>query len=84
MQARGPPRVCFPEPTKSILVVAPMNVARTEEFFRGMGLQIVTESRYLGGFIEDGVAEKRWMDGKVEGWAESLRTLAGVAHKHPQ
>ena len=37
MQARVPPRVYFPEPTKSILVMVARNVARAEEFFRGMG-----------------------------------------------
>ena len=64
---RGPPRGYFPEPTNSILVVAPMNVSREEEFFHGMGLQVVTGSRYLGGFIGDEEAEKRWLSGKVEG-----------------
>ena len=59
MQARGPSRGYFPEPTKSILVVAPINVAREEEFFRGVGFQVVTGSWYLGGFIGDGAAEKR-------------------------
>ena len=49
-----------------------------------MGLQIVMGSRYLGGFIGDGAAEKRCLDGKVEGWAESVGTLAGVFHKNPQ
>ena len=66
MQVRGPPRGYFPEPTNSILVVAPMNVSR-EEFFHGMGLQVVTGSRYLGGFIGYEEAEKRWLSGKVEG-----------------
>ena len=51
LQARGPPRGYFPEPSKSILVVAPQNVARAEWFFRGMGLKVVMDSRYLGGFI---------------------------------
>ena len=51
MQARAPPRAYFPGPTNSILVVAPNNVARAEEFFQGMGLKIVTRSQYLGGFI---------------------------------
>ena len=51
IQARVPPSGYLPDPTKSILVVAPRNVARAEEFFRGMGLQIVTGSWYLGGFI---------------------------------
>ena len=28
--------------------------------------------------------ESQWARTKVEGWAESVRTLAGVACKHPQ
>ena len=58
LQARGPPRGYFPEPTKSILVVAPRNAAREEEFFRWMGLKVVTWSRYLGEYIGDEAAEK--------------------------
>ena len=49
-----------------------------------MGLKVVTESIYLGGFIEEGEAEKIWLAGKVAGWAESLETLVGVSYKHPQ
>ena len=45
MQARGPPRKYFPEPTKIILVVATQNVPRAEEFFRGIGENIVTGRR---------------------------------------
>ena len=56
MHARVPPRGYFPDPTKSILVVAPRNVPRAEEFFRGMGVNIVTGSCYLGGFVGDGAA----------------------------
>ena len=55
-----------------------------EEFFRGMGLRVVTGSRYLEGFIGDGAAENSWLAGKVEGWAESVGTLAGVSRKHLQ
>ena len=28
--------------------------------------------------------ERQWVQTKVEGWAESVKTLAGVACKHPQ
>ena len=52
LQARSPPRGYFPEPTKIILVVDPWNVARAEDFFRGMYIKVVTGSRYIGGFIE--------------------------------
>ena len=48
LQALGLPRGYYLEPTKSILVVASRNVARVEEFFRGMGIHVVTGHRYFG------------------------------------
>ena len=58
LQARGPKRGYFLEPTKSILVVAPRNVARTEGFFQGIGLKVVTGSRYPGGFMGESESKK--------------------------
>ena len=49
-----------------------------------MGIQVVTRSQYLGGFVWERAAEVRWIHQNVEGWAESVRTLAGVACKHLQ
>ena len=60
-----------------VFYVAPRNMDRAEEFFQGMGIQIVTGSRYLGVFIGDEEAEKSWLVGKVEVWAESVGTLVG-------
>ena len=51
LQLRGPARGYYPEPTKSILVVAERNVPRAKEYFRRMGIQVVTGIRYLGGFV---------------------------------
>ena len=68
-QARGPPRGYFLEPTKIILVVAPRNISRAEEFLHGIGIKLVTGNRYLGGFIGEGEAEKIWLAGKVTGQA---------------
>ena len=82
LQLRGPARGYFPDPTKSILVVAERNVPRAKEYFRGMGVQVVTGSRYFGGFIGERETEDQWIKAKVEGWEESVRKLAGVAHKH--
>ena len=59
-QARGPPRGC---------------VARAEEFFCGMGVNIVTGSRYFGVFVGDRAAEDIWIAKKVQGWTESVKTL---------
>ena len=67
LQTRGPTRGYYPEPTKSILVVAPANVARAEELFWGMGMKIVTGSRYLGGFLGERRTERQWVRTKVEG-----------------
>ena len=84
LQAWGPARGYYPEPTKSILVVTPGNVDRSEEHFRGLGIRVVTGHQYLGGFLGDVLAEKEWLGKKVEGWTESIATLAGVSLKPPQ
>ena len=65
-------------------MVSEQNVPRAKEYFHGMGVQVVTGSRYLGGFIGEQETEEQWIKAKVEGWAESVKTLAGVARKHPQ
>ena len=84
LQVRGPVRGYCPEPTKSILVVDPGNVAWAEDHFRGLGIWVVTGHHYLGGFIGDADAENEWLREKIRGWKESVKLLAGVAHKHPQ
>ena len=61
LQARGPPRDYFPELTKSILVVAPRNVARAEELFRVVLMKIVTGSWCLGVFVGDRAAKDSWL-----------------------
>ena len=75
LQLKGPARGYFPEPTKSILVVAEQNVPRAKEYFRGMGIKIVTGSRYLGGFVGEREKESQWVRSKVEGWAESVKNI---------
>ena len=65
LQAQGPSRGYYPEPTKSILVVALGNVPRAEEHFRGLGIWVVTGHRYFGGFIGDAAAERECLKEKV-------------------
>ena len=65
LQLRGQDQGYYPDPTKSILVVAERNVPRSKEYFRGMGIQVVTGSRYLGGFVGEREAEARWIQDKV-------------------
>ena len=68
LQARGPSRGYYPDPTNSILVVAPGNVARAEEKFRGLGIRVVVGHRYLGGYIGDRGAERSWLKANIKGW----------------
>ena len=84
LQAPGPARGYYPEPTKIILVVAPGNVSREEEHFRGLGIKVMTGHSYLGGYNGDKEAEGRWLVEKIKGWTESVEILSGVSRKHPQ
>ena len=61
-----------------------LNLTWAEAFFRGYGLQIVTGSRYIEGFMGSKAAQNFWLGGKVEGWRDSVATLAGVARWHPK
>ena len=83
LQARGPACRYYPDPTKSILVVALGNVVWSEEHFRGLEIRMVTGNRYLGGYIRDGEAERSWLKYKIQGLTESVKILAGVAQKYP-
>ena len=55
-----------------------------EAFFREYRIQIVTGSRYLGGFVGSKAAQDHWLGEKVEDWRDSVDTLADVALWHPQ
>ena len=44
-----------------------------------MGFKVFPVRCYLGGFIGDQVAEAKWLDEKVEGWAASIQKLLGVS-----
>ena len=47
-------------------------------------MMVVTESCYLGGFIGNRDKDTTWLDEKLQGWSESVRTLSGVDHKNLQ
>ena len=55
------------EPINIILVVASRNLVRAEEFFCGMGVKIVTGSRYLGVFVGDRSTETICLEEEVQG-----------------
>ena len=84
LMVRGTPRGYFEEPIKSILVISLLNIQQLDAHFQGMGVWVVTVSRYLGGFIGDQESEKNWLAEKVKVWMHSVEVLIGVALRHPQ
>ena len=79
----GPARGYFPEPSKSILIVKPQSVEAAKAKFQHLGFQVVTGARYLGGFIGTEESKMEWVRGKVEKWAEHVRSLSVVARSSP-
>ena len=62
LMVQGPPRGYFPEPNKSALVMSLWNVSRSEAFFWGYELQIVTGSQYLGGLSRTEIEQVWWLE----------------------
>ena len=79
LQARGMARGYYLDPTKSILVISPGNVARTVEYFWGIGIRVVMGHRYLGGYIGDIEVESSWLKENIQGRTEFMYILAVVA-----
>ena len=50
-----------------------------EDFFRGVGIKVVSGSQQLGIFVSDRKVEDSCPAKKVQGWTESVKTLSGVA-----
>ena len=82
--AQGPPRVYFPEPNKSILVISAHNIIQAERFFCGKVLTVVTGVRYLGSYIENAGPQAEWLSEMVRDWEGGVITMEEVAHKYLQ
>ena len=73
------PRGYFPDPTNSILVVLENIVVQVQSHFRGMGIIVVTGSRYLVILICDQAVENYWLVDNVRGWTTYVETMTWVA-----
>jgi hypothetical protein len=51
LQEMGPDSGCFPELSKTILIVRKHNLDKAKSGFADLEFQITTGSRYLGGFF---------------------------------
>ena len=85
LQIIGPAYGYFPEPTKSILIVAPHRVEAANEFFAEFKFEVTTGCRYLGGFLGEKSKQDEWIvKKKINFWIGAVDKFAMVARKHPQ
>ena len=76
----------YPEPEKSWYICLLEDEAEARRVFEefGLAIQFTRGQRYVGGFIGGEEERDEWLVPQVEKWAESVRTLARIAVKHPQ
>jgi hypothetical protein len=84
LQEIGPNYGYFPEPSKSIIVVASHNLEKAKHEFKDLGFKVVTGTRYLGGFIGENEAFNEWIETKTENWEHAVTQLAAAAKDFPQ
>ena len=70
--SKGPARGYFPEPPKSILVVKSAIVEGTKARFNHLEFQVITSTRYLGGFVGVPADKSSHIRSKVGEWSAGI------------
>jgi hypothetical protein len=85
LMEEGPKFGYFPEPAKSILIVAPARVEEAKRLFTGpLAVKVVTGARFLGGFIGEESKCRAYVETKTKEWAAMTGKLADIAELQPQ
>ena len=80
----GPAFGYFPEPSKSILVVAECDIHEAERLFGDLGVKVCTSHRLLGGHVGSSSGRTDYVKGKVDVWSRCVTRLADAASNEPQ
>ena len=81
---RGPTYGYFPEPTKSVVVVASKYGEIAKSTFQNMGVKVVTGHRFLGGVVGEMEYCVKFAREKVDVWVDCVDKLSQAAVKAPQ
>ena len=86
LQAIGPDFGYFPEAEKSYFICPLADEAAAKTVFEELELEIQYSQgeQYVGGFIGSTEMQDRWIEPKVQGWVEGVKSLARVATRYPQ
>jgi hypothetical protein len=85
LMEEGPKFGYFPEPAKSILIVAPAMVEEARRIFTGrLKVKVVTGARFLGGFVGEESERSAYVAAKTKEWVAMTTKLADIAELQPQ
>ena len=87
LMRRGPYRVYFPNPAKSLFILNTpgQEEAENQEFaVEGLTLNFISGSRYLRAYLGPQSDLEAWVKPQVEAWAHRVRVLAKISRRHPQ
>ena len=82
--AKGPTFGYFPEPSKSVQVVAESDTPEAKQLFDNLGIKICTSHHLLGGHVGSSIDRRKYVQGKVDSWAQYVTRLAEIACNKPQ
>lgn len=68
----------------SLLFIDPRYRERATELFSGLGVQIVSGSRFLGGYIGDKIGTATFVRERVQMWLSCINRFALAAETQPQ
>ena len=86
LMKRGPDRGYFPDPAKSLFISdnpGQEEVAKKEFAKKGLCLNFVDGSWYLGAYIGPRDPLEAWVKPQVGAWSHGVRVLGKIALRHP-
>ena len=76
--------VMFLNPAKCCLVIHDSYKSNAEQLFSPLGVSVVCNHRYLGGFIGELSGQASFVQDKVHRWIADVQCLSTIAEKQPQ
>ena len=80
----GPGFGYYSNPRKSSIVVGPESQSAAEHLFRSLGVEVVCDHRFLGGFLGGASARDAFVLAKVDQWVSDIHHLSHMAESQPQ
>ena len=80
----GPRYGYYTEPKKHMLIVDKEFDSEAHKQFDHLGVRVVRDQRFLGGFIGDLEAINQFVQGKVKEWTNIITILSEAAQLYPQ